>query len=288
MFDKNHHVAGPEPLFGKDDERCLDDATFTMTAFAVDPTVTRGNLPTDTSDGCLRIRRSIGWALSSHPATGQAASPLNYSAAGRNEVIGNLLAASDRKCDRYTMFIGQFNSNVKVGFGALAHAGSTLAEVATGGVAKALSVLASTATDASARLENGHFSDQALPIIVGAYVAARESIRTEIENHMKNDDTSKYTVGQGIADAFRYHAACSVEIGLAEANKAVQEKANEADKNKNPGGTSEANPGGSANGGSAAGGATAGTSSGRTAGAGTAVPVLPSPPPPAAGKQEPG
>jgi hypothetical protein len=120
MFDKNHHVAGPEPLFGKDDERCLDDATFTMTAFVVDPTVAtaQNTASVPPNDACVRIRRSIGWALLSHPDAGKVVSPLNYSMAARNEVIGNLMAASDRTCDRYTMFIGEYNSNVKVGFGA--------------------------------------------------------------------------------------------------------------------------------------------------------------------------
>jgi hypothetical protein len=220
-LDPNQHVSGAEPLLGTRGREC--NAASLLAVFAPPPAAD----PVGTKiDLCTSYQRAIGWALKAHPNTG---SNLSYSKEARNEVIGMLMAESDVKCDRYTQFIEQYNSNIQSGGGILTHAATTLAAIATGGTAQALSTGASIATNASGQITKGHFHEQTIPVIVAAYQVARTAVRQEVDQGMKSD-VPDYAVSQGIRDAFRYHSNCSVVSGIRQASQAVQQQAVEQAK----------------------------------------------------------
>src|SRR6185312_965674 len=226
MFDPNQHLSGAEPLFGTRGYQC--DAASMMQIFApeplrVDPT-TKQVRPPDmnpkTVDDCTRLRRSIAWTLITHPAAGQAASVVNYSKEARNEAIKMLLADSDQKCDRYKQFLDAYNGDVQAGSGILSQTASTIASLATGGLAKALSAGASITTNAGGQLGKAHFHDQTIPVIVQGINSAQKKVMADISTGM-GEDVSAYPIGAGIEDAIRYHAQCTITAGLQEAQNSL-------------------------------------------------------------------
>lgn len=226
-LDPNQHVSGAEPLFGnRGRER---DAASLLGVFI--PTSAGAAEPTNVHP-CTRIEHAMKWALQSHPGTRIAGAP--YSKEARNEVIGMLMADSDIKCDKYTQFIEQYNSNVKTGFGVLGHAATTIAAITTGGAAQALASGASIATNASSQLDKAHFQEQTIPIVVAAYQTARAEVRREIDRGMRKS-AGDYALSTGMRDAVRYHSNCSVVAGIRATGQAVQEKAARDDAKEDDG-----------------------------------------------------
>src|SRR4051812_48997158 len=83
-FDPKHHVSGAEPLFGVNDERCLDDPTFMLTIYAPGA----DQVPA-TNDPCARMRWAIIQGLRAHGTE----KPEENDRRGRNEVIDGLMTA---------------------------------------------------------------------------------------------------------------------------------------------------------------------------------------------------
>lgn len=243
-FDPNQHVSGAEPLLGKRGSEC--NAASLLAVFAPPPAIQ----PNETKiDLCTSYQRAIGWTLRAHPGSAAGAG-LSYTKEARNEVIGMLMAESDVKCDRYTQFIEQYNSNVQSGLGILGHAATSLAAIATGGTAQALSTGAAIVSNAGGQVTKAHFHEQTIPVIVAAYQVARTAIRQEVDTGLKSE-VPDYALAQGIRDAMRYHSNCSVVSGIRQAGQAVQEKAarQAGDGNGDGDGKGGGNGGGAENGG---------------------------------------
>lgn len=234
MFDPNQHVAAAEPLFGQGDERCLDDPTFLLTVFAI----RKETMPSDPNkvDVCTRIRWSLEWGLISDqayvlpvatkpPPTEITVTLAHYDEQARNEVIGALVGASNRKCGRYIAFLQQYNGNVGAGFGIIGQTASALATVATGGLNKAFTVTSVIAGHARSEINEAYFANQTVGVLVQAFQNARATQAQTIANHLTNDPVPKYTLMQGLSDVFDYHASCSIVVGLEQAQQAVSAKA---------------------------------------------------------------
>jgi hypothetical protein len=239
MFDPNQHVAAAEPLFGQGDEQCLNDPTFLLSTFAQDsPGGQTQPKDPNNPDICTRIKWSLYWGLKSHGGT-----LTNYDARARNEVVGAILAASDRKCGNYVAFLQQYNGNVKAGFGIIDTAASALATVASGGLNRALTVTSTLAGHTRSELEEAHFANQALGVLTQAFRQLRDTQRKGIEDNLQSKTVDNYTMSQGLADVFNYHASCSIVVGLEQAQKAVSEKGNSDAGTDKTGGKGGANGG---------------------------------------------
>ena len=217
LFDSNHTVSAAEPLFGKGDERCLDDPTFLLTIYADESDIK----PDKAVDVCTRMRRSIQWALQPKRGTAQL-SPQEQ----RNEVVDALMAASDRKCGRYTAFLQQYDGNVNSTFGILAQTTSTIATLATGGTAKALSAASAISEGTRGTLNTAWFANKTVGVLAQAYENRRDNDRKAIQQALSDNGLAKYSLMRGIGDAFRYHSDCSIVVGLQEAQQAVSDKVN--------------------------------------------------------------
>jgi hypothetical protein len=201
-FDPNHHVS----------ERCLDDPTFLMTIFAPEDRPAGGRV-----DVCTRMKRAIVWALQPGPGD-----PPGYGQVRRTEVIDALMAASDRKCGRYTAFLQQYDANINGGFGIIAQAASAVATIATGTTSQWLAAVSTVASGSRGTLNNAHFANKAVGILARAYSNRRDTQRTEIETELAKTPAD-YTLMRGMRDAFRYHASCSIVVGLEETQRAVEQ-----------------------------------------------------------------
>jgi hypothetical protein len=211
MFDSNHHVSAAEPLFGKNDMQCLDDPTFLLTLYGPDPLV---------ADNCTKMRSTIAVAL--QPMTILDGTKARYGKVQRNEVIDGLMAASDRKCGRYIAFLQQYDANVNSTFGIAAQAAATIAAITTGGTAEALAAAASIAGGTRNTLNQSHFNNQTVGVLANAFENLRREQREKIAE-LQNKPPEEYTLMRGLQDATRYHANCSIVVGLKEAQRAVEE-----------------------------------------------------------------
>ena len=213
LFDPKHHVSGAEPLFGDNDERCLDDPTFMLTLFA--PSGAREDEAR--VDVCTRMKRSIGWGLQAHGAVGNGA----YDQRGRNEVIDGLMAASDRKCGRYINFLQQYDGNVNATFGIGAQAAAILATVVSAGAAPWFAAGAGIAGGTRGTLNEAHFNNQTIGVLANAFENVRREQREAIAL-LEAKKVEDYSIMRGIEDATRYHASCTIVVGLKEAQRDVE------------------------------------------------------------------
>lgn len=214
MFDPDQHVSAAEPLFGKADLQCLDDATFLLTLYAPDPVTNR-------PPACSSIRAAIAAALP-HQAGPVLPEKDRYGKVQRNEVVDGLMAASDRKCGRYIAFLQQYDGNVNSTFGIAALSTAALAAIATGGTAQALAAASSIAGGSRNTLNQSHFNNQTIGVLANAFETVRKEQREKIAE-LQNKSPADYTLMRGVQDVTRYHANCSIVVGLKAAQRAVEE-----------------------------------------------------------------
>lgn len=226
-FDPDQHVSSAEPLFGKGDMACLDDPTFLLTLYTPQRVeTTTPDIPQRVEATkpaiCGKMRSAISAALPEMKAPMISGGNERYSPQQRNEVIDAIMASSDRKCGRYIAFLQQYDANVNSTFGIAAQAAATLAAIATGGTAQALAAAASIAGGSRNTLNQSHFNNQTIGVLANAFENKRADQRVEIAER-EGLTSAKYTLMRGIADATRYHANCSIVVGLKEAQRSVEE-----------------------------------------------------------------
>jgi hypothetical protein len=229
LFDKTHHVAAAEPLFGKGEDRCLDSPGFLISITAKAPAATSAAQPRTrdplADPACVRLSQTISGALQTPQ---NSATSSGYDERQRNEVIDALIAASNRKCGRYTAFLQTYDANINstFGIGALATAG--LATVVGGeSASKALAAGSAFLTGTRSTFNEAHFRNRTIAVLATAFENARREQRQAITN-FQQCKPAQYTMMRGIEDALRYHNTCSVVSGLDEAARAVQ-RANSPD-----------------------------------------------------------
>lgn len=234
-FDKNHHVSAAEPLFGKDEDRCLDSPQFLLALYA--EAAVPGSGATHLGDGELRriaacrqvmgaIRAAMDFGSFEGPgaATGSPRTAEPYSDRQRNEVIDALMAASNRKCSRYIAFLQQYDANINSTLGIAAQAAAIIASVASGGTAQGFAAASGIAGGARGTLNNAHFQNQTIAVLTNAFENSRAEQRLEISRRQQCAP-ARYTMMRGLEDAFRYHGSCSIVFGLKQTQRAVEEAA---------------------------------------------------------------
>ncbi len=150
-----------------------------------------------------------------------ALSAVQYAKA-RNEIQDYVLAASNQKCGHYMRVLYGHRGDTEVFWGGLstllAGAGAVLTNVQS---AQALSAGAAVSSGIRSELSQAYFANLAMEVITAGIHTRRAEILTKIKEDRKAENSS-YTIPGAVGDALRYHAACSVLVGLEVASQAIE------------------------------------------------------------------
>ncbi len=139
----------------------------------------------------------------------------------RNRVQASLRKASDRQCDHYLQFLNEFQSKFNFFSGSAATALAGVSTIVTNTeAARLFAGLAGISSGLRAEFNSDIFYQQAVPILVTAIGTERQTQRTEMDRRW-NLELDAYPVELAIADALRYHGACSLVSGLSHVQLAV-------------------------------------------------------------------
>lgn len=140
----------------------------------------------------------------------------------RNEVQGEILRASERRCNAYKLYLQTIQSNASFGFGSAATVLGGLGAIFTdAGVARALSGAAGITSGVGAQFQESFFLSIAVPAIAEGIDNARQSIHGQIVSQ-RDSTIHAYTLQHAILDAVRYDGACSIPRGLQEVAEAAR------------------------------------------------------------------
>ncbi len=150
-----------------------------------------------------------------------ALSAVQYAKA-RNEIQDYVLAASNQKCGHYMRVLYGHRGDTEVFWGGLstllAGAGAVLTNVQS---AQALSAGAAVSSGIRSELSQAYFANLAMEVITAGIHTRRNEILNNIKKDRQAADNS-YTIPGAVGDALRYHAACSVLVGLEVASQAIE------------------------------------------------------------------
>lgn len=215
LFNPDQHVSGAEALWGRNDDQCFDDPSFMMSIVSTESVQGR-----KWPEICGQIIQSIRFTLPVMTIQTLDSGP-RYTVLQRNEVIDGIMAASDRKCGRYIAFLQQYDGNVNSVLGIAAQSAAILATVASGGTAQGLAAAAGIAGGARGTLNESHFNNQTIGVLANAFENVRREQREKIAE-LEGQPVASYTLLRGIEDATRYHASCTIVVGLKEAQRNVE------------------------------------------------------------------
>lgn len=144
----------------------------------------------------------------------------------RSRLQDRIVAASDQRCNTYKNYLRRVQTTQASWLGSLTTilggAGAIATHEAT---VRAFSGLAGITSGVNAELRQSYFSNLATQVIVPGIDLARADIRREMLTR-RSSSMGVYTVEAAIAEAARYHGACSMNAGLERSGKAVNEVTN--------------------------------------------------------------
>jgi hypothetical protein len=139
-------------------------------------------------------------------------------------VQDRLIAASEQRCGTYKIYLKRFEvyTDTTLGVSSLI-AGGVGAVVSSTGVAQKWAALSGLLGGSRAEIRQGMFANLASYVIIPGIEAKRREIHNEILSK-RNDGGGlvKYNIEAALADAARFHAACSLETGLEHAKDSIQ------------------------------------------------------------------
>lgn len=139
----------------------------------------------------------------------------------RSQVQDRLIAASNQRCNAYGVYLKRLSTAVNSTFGVLTTVLAGAGAIATGeDTARALAGLSGITSGTRAELNQAIFESVVTSVIVPALNQRREEIHNEILAK-RNQPISQYTVEAAVADAIKYHGACSINEGIAYAEKSL-------------------------------------------------------------------
>lgn len=142
----------------------------------------------------------------------------------RSQIQDRLIAASNQRCNIYTTYIKRMSTKNNAAFGTLTTALGGAGAIVTGAhTARLLAGLAGISSGVRAELNQAIFESVATSVIVPAIHKQRAEILEEIQGKRGTNGLSleEYTVAGAIADAIKYHGACSMDAGIAFAQKSL-------------------------------------------------------------------
>ncbi len=142
--------------------------------------------------------------------------------AHRAQIQDRLIAASNQRCNLYAAYLKRISSQINGIFGTLTTVLGGASAIVTGETAaRTLGGLAGITSGTRAELNQAIFESMTTSVIIPAVQARRKDILTEMLKR-RSDNLSKYTIEGAVADAIRYHGACSIDAGIVQAAKSIQ------------------------------------------------------------------
>lgn len=145
-----------------------------------------------------------------------------YGIAHRSQIQDRLVAASNQRCNLYTTYLKRVSTFTNGIFGTLSTILGGAGAIVTGeNAARALSGLAGISSGTRAELNQAIFESVASSVIVPGIQQRRAEVLKELMEK-RSKTLEQYTVEGAIADAITYHGACSLDAGIAYAQKSIQ------------------------------------------------------------------
>lgn len=214
----DHRVttASPNQMFDRGFEEFDDDRLFRL----LDP----GN-PIDFQSltGDKRISE-----LSKAFLTANTDTPPGTAKARRNQILNHLIAASNQRCNLYMTYLKRINTYTNGIFGTLTTVLGGAGAIVTGeNTARLLSGLAGISSGTRAELNQAIFESVATSVIVPGITKSREAFLKEVESTLDADkDIQKRPIEWAVATGIAYHGLCSMDTGIAYAQKSMQSYGN--------------------------------------------------------------
>jgi len=144
-----------------------------------------------------------------------------YGRGFRSQIQDRLIAASNQRCNIYMTYLKRISTFNNAIFGTLSTVFGGAGAIVTGqAAARALSGLAGISSGTRAELNQAIFESVATSVIVPGFQQKRADLLKEMSGKRKLD-VAEYTVEGAVADAINYHGACSLDAGIAYAQKSI-------------------------------------------------------------------
>ncbi len=140
----------------------------------------------------------------------------------RNEIQDRLLASSEQRCDAYKKYLRHLDGSEGFVAGALGTALAGAGSIVTGAnTARLFSGLAGISNGIGAEAKQNIFSNLASSVIIPGIQKRRADL---LQDMMKKrcHSVATYTVALAIADALKFHAACTMDVGMEESGKTLE------------------------------------------------------------------
>lgn len=146
----------------------------------------------------------------------------DYDVELRSQVQDRLIAASNQRCNLFMVYIKRISTYQNGILGSLTTILGGAGAIVTGESAtRLLSGLAGISSGIRAELNQATFESLATSVIVPGIQSTREGILKEIMAK-RSKSIGEYTIEGAVADAIDYHGACSMNAGIAFAQKSIQ------------------------------------------------------------------
>lgn len=141
----------------------------------------------------------------------------------RRQIQDSIVAESNTLCGEYEQTLNRFNQEGNFLFGSASTLLGGLGAIFTqASAARPLAGAASIFSGVRGELNADVFQQQAIQVITNGIDSRRKRIAQIMACHV-NDSLLNYTLERAVAQAFKYHEACSLISGLEEANKATSQ-----------------------------------------------------------------
>lgn len=142
----------------------------------------------------------------------------------RNQILERLIAASNQRCNLYTTYLKRINTYTNGVFGTLTTVLGGAGAIVTGeNTARLLAGLAGISSGTRAELNQAIFESVATSVIVPGISDRRAEFLKEIEKEKYREKAiAEYPIEWAVATAIAYHGLCSMDTGIAHAQKSMQ------------------------------------------------------------------
>lgn len=145
-----------------------------------------------------------------------------YDVSHRSQIQDRLIASSNQRCNLYTTYLKRLSTYYNGIFGTLTTILGGAGAIVTGAdSARILSGLAGISSGTRAELNQAVFESVATSVIIPGIQKSRNEFHKEILNK-RSKLLEEYTIEGAIADAITYHGYCSMDTGIAYAQKSIQ------------------------------------------------------------------
>ena len=150
-------------------------------------------------------------------------SPPEKAKARRNQILNHLIAASNQRCNLYMTYLKRINTYTNGIFGTLTTVLGGAGAIVTGeNTARLLSGLAGISSGTRAELSQAIFESVATSVIVPGITKSREEFLKAVKLESSKEEITSHPIEWAVAMGIAYHGLCSMDTGIAYAQKSMQ------------------------------------------------------------------